>query len=257
MFHTTFIGMFGYWLKVSGGNDQANCLSFIRLAVLPGVAMPINQNSVLVLMAILHVFALYLPFQAVFLIIFLLPTILLLTLPVYIFDKFRPLRGVKETWARRLYLSGALGCLIYQIFIIVSTELTIIENKSLVANGSDSSESDWTFGQTLAVIMIVVPLVEVGKFLREKFGKKLWEKFRKKFREKMHWGARAEEPQGDQHFELTPVTHSKALVLQYSAEEVLEYYIIDSGSPVSRAQCFREKRLTSHLARISDTCWKY
>lgn len=49
---------------------------------------------------------------------------------------------------------------VYQVYWIVCTELTIRHNAHLLIQ-SDSGENSWTFGQTLAMAMLVVPLYEV------------------------------------------------------------------------------------------------
>jgi len=47
-----------------------------------------------------------------------------------------------------------------QVFFIVSTELTIKNNARLV---NQNEEEDWTFGQTLAVALTIIPLIQVTK----------------------------------------------------------------------------------------------
>ena len=51
-----------------------------------------------------------------------------------------------------------------QTFLITLTELTIACNQHLI----QSKEGDWTFGQTLALTLTLIPLIEVFKFLWEK-----------------------------------------------------------------------------------------
>jgi len=53
---------------------------------------------------------------------------------------------------------------IVQTFLIALTELTIAHNQHLI----QSKEADWTFGQTLALTLTLIPLIEVVKFLWEK-----------------------------------------------------------------------------------------
>ena len=58
---------------------------------------------------------------------------------------------------RALYLTGVLsGGLVYHLFVI-DTKLMIRGNAERVAAG----EGDWSFGQTLAMLMVVQPLVEM------------------------------------------------------------------------------------------------
>ena len=46
------------------------------------------------------------------------------------------------------------------MYLIVSTELTIKNNRHLFEN---RDEADWTFGQTLAIALTILPLRDVGK----------------------------------------------------------------------------------------------
>ena len=64
------------------------------------------------------------------------------------------------SFVRRLAFVGAplFGALLVLLFV-VDTELMIRRNKGLVKEG----ESQWTFGQTLAMLVVVLPLVEVTK----------------------------------------------------------------------------------------------
>jgi hypothetical protein len=79
----------------------------------------------------------------------------LLSLTVLLKKTFRP-----RSFARRLAFIGAplLGALLVLLFV-VDAELMIRSNKGLVKEG----QSQWTFGQTLAMLMVVLPLVEVTK----------------------------------------------------------------------------------------------
>jgi len=65
-----------------------------------------------------------------------------------------------RSFARRLAFIGAplLGALLVLLFV-VDAELMIRSNEGLVKKGG----SQWTFGQTLAMLMVVLPLVEVTK----------------------------------------------------------------------------------------------
>ena len=51
-----------------------------------------------------------------------------------------------------------------QTFFIALTELTIAHNRHLI----QSKENDWTFAQTLALTLTLIPLIEVVKFVCEK-----------------------------------------------------------------------------------------
>ena len=62
------------------------------------------------------------------------------------------------------FVLAITATLILQILLIILTELNIAHNRHLV----QSNEGDWTFGQTLALMLTLVPLIEVVKFLWEK-----------------------------------------------------------------------------------------
>jgi len=66
--------------------------------------------------------------------------------------------------SRSFFASAIITTLTVQILFITLTELTIAHNQHLI----QSKEGDWTFGQTLALTLSLIPLTEVVKFLWEK-----------------------------------------------------------------------------------------
>ena len=62
------------------------------------------------------------------------------------------------------FTHALITTLVVQALLITLTELTIAHNQHLV----QSKEGDWTFGQTLALTLTLIPLIEVVKFLLEK-----------------------------------------------------------------------------------------
>ena len=66
--------------------------------------------------------------------------------------------------AHILFASALITTLAAQGMLITLTELTIAHNQHLI----QSKEGDWTFGQTLALTLTLIPLIEVVKFLWEK-----------------------------------------------------------------------------------------
>jgi len=66
--------------------------------------------------------------------------------------------------AQFFFAVAIIMTLTVQTFLITLTELTIAHNKHLI----QSKEGDWTFGQTLALTLTLIPLIEVVKFLWEK-----------------------------------------------------------------------------------------
>jgi hypothetical protein len=62
---------------------------------------------------------------------------------------------------RKLNLGSFIGLtLIVQVYFIVATELTIRSNRPLLVDSAQ--EGDWTFGQTLAIALVAIPLTEVA-----------------------------------------------------------------------------------------------
>ncbi|KAG7091389.1 hypothetical protein E1B28_010427 [Marasmius oreades] len=59
-----------------------------------------------------------------------------------------------------------IASLASQLYFIVNTEQFISRNTSLV-DSSEGTETDWTFGQTLAIGIIALPIVEVYKAIRD------------------------------------------------------------------------------------------
>jgi len=71
------------------------------------------------------------------------------------------------TWrlfARSFFALSIITTFTVQTLLITITELTIARNRHLVQSG----KGDWTFGQTLALTLTPIPLIEVFKFLWEK-----------------------------------------------------------------------------------------
>ena len=66
--------------------------------------------------------------------------------------------------ARHSFALAIITTFTVQTFLITLTELTIAHNQHLI----QSKEGDWTFGQTLALTLTLIPLIEVVKFLWEK-----------------------------------------------------------------------------------------
>ncbi|EFI28047.1 hypothetical protein CC1G_14073 [Coprinopsis cinerea okayama7 len=66
--------------------------------------------------------------------------------------------GLKLMWA----VSSTVGVGSLLAVLIANAEMTIVRNSHLNPAGRDE-ESRWTFGQTLAMIMVLSPLVEVAK----------------------------------------------------------------------------------------------
>jgi hypothetical protein len=83
-----------------------------------------------------------------------------------------------------------------QTSLIALTELTIAHNQHLI----QSKESDWTFGQTLALMLTLIPLSEAVKFLWEKRPRALKESGRED-RESRHGRERGEDRKSREDWE--------------------------------------------------------
>jgi hypothetical protein len=81
-----------------------------------------------------------------------------------------------------LYQFVALTFLV-QAYFIITTELTIHNNRHLLNEYSDSQESNWTFGQTLAIALIVIPLTQVGKEVWKDENKEVFKEMFKSLKE--------------------------------------------------------------------------
>ena len=76
----------------------------------------------------------------------------------------RSVANFEAVFPRIFFALAIITTLTVQILLITLTELTIAHNQHLI----QSREGDWTFGQTLALTLTLIPLIEVVKFLWEK-----------------------------------------------------------------------------------------
>ncbi|CAA7270332.1 unnamed protein product [Cyclocybe aegerita] len=71
---------------------------------------------------------------------------------------------------RAFFFAAVTTTCIFQALIIAFTELTIRDNRHLLKNSvQDPREGDWTFGQTLAITLTIIPSLQVGEFLYQKY----------------------------------------------------------------------------------------
>ncbi|KDQ17188.1 hypothetical protein BOTBODRAFT_172261 [Botryobasidium botryosum FD-172 SS1] len=97
---------------------------------------------------------------------------------------------------RMQYYSMLAFSLIAQVLFIADTELMIRRSADLVQEG----ESQWTFGQTLAMLLLVLPLVDVVKETWE------WVEFEVSFRKKQQEKKEAKDKEPEATAEVTHVT---------------------------------------------------
>ncbi|KAJ3502222.1 hypothetical protein NLJ89_g8984 [Agrocybe chaxingu] len=71
---------------------------------------------------------------------------------------------------RAFFFAAVTTTSIFQALIIAFTELTIRDNRPLLKNSvQDPREGDWTFRQTLAITLTIIPSLQVGEFLHQKY----------------------------------------------------------------------------------------
>ncbi|KAJ3501951.1 hypothetical protein NLJ89_g9106 [Agrocybe chaxingu] len=76
---------------------------------------------------------------------------------------------------RVFFISAVSTVLVAQILLIIFTERTIKHNHHLLNMGPQGTqEGDWTFGQTLAITLTIIPLIEIAKFLHLKTKTSKW-----------------------------------------------------------------------------------
>jgi hypothetical protein len=140
------------WVKVNTFGDQPECT--------PATFLTIFGHNIAVTSASLHKgsITLYsivtLPFLNLVIIILVGAVIVaLLSLAYYaIHRSFDPW----DSFDRYILVSGVLPTALLEVIFIVDTELMILRSSTLVKPG----ESAWTFGQTLAMVMVAMPLID-------------------------------------------------------------------------------------------------
>ena len=149
------------WAKVATFGDQPECTPE-TWTILFGHDIPVTNKPLyiasMVVYCIIALPGINLVLLVTLLMLMLVLVYVLLSLTVFLKKMVRGWNP--SSFARRLAFIGAplLGVFIVLLFI-VDTELMIRRNKGLVKEG----ESHWTFGQSLAMLMVVLPLFEVTK----------------------------------------------------------------------------------------------
>jgi len=144
------------WSQVATFEDQPHC-SPGTSTILFGRGIPVTNEPVYITSMVVCSITAHPGINLVLLVTLVMLMLVLLGLTVFL---MKMMRGWVSPFARRLAFIGAplLGALLVLLFV-VDTELMIRRNKGLVKEG----KSQWTFGQTLAMLMVVLPLVEVTK----------------------------------------------------------------------------------------------
>ncbi|KAF5360823.1 hypothetical protein D9756_004570 [Leucocoprinus leucothites] len=86
------------------------------------------------------------------------------------FFSFPPERGSVVKLAR----AGLAMLAIINVILLVDTEVAISKNQGLTAKG----DGDWSFGQTLALLLLLIPMRDIGEALLERRAKKVGERLK-------------------------------------------------------------------------------
>ena len=148
--HLTLFAAFGVWVWFTI-HHFGDCESFTgdtRLTILPRVNIRVTSH-LRIWFIVLYIICL-IPFLNIVL-------ICALELLAIFIVRLIPLPRSR----RKINLSSFIVLtLLVQVYFIVTTELTIWTNRSLLVDSAQ--EGDWTFGQTLAVALVAIPLTEVA-----------------------------------------------------------------------------------------------
>jgi hypothetical protein len=168
--HLTLFAAFGVWVWLTI-HHFGDCDSFTgdtRLAILPGVNIRVT-SPLRIYFIVLYIICL-IPFLNIilicaleFLVIYIVRLDDLLKLILKIKRIFFPPSDKTNNQTSNLH-SFIVLTLFVQVYFIVTTELTIRTNRPLLVDSAQ--EGDWTFGQTLAVALIAIPLKEVAKLCK-------------------------------------------------------------------------------------------
>ncbi|KAK7458086.1 hypothetical protein VKT23_009992 [Stygiomarasmius scandens] len=185
--HLIIVGAFGLWLwlTIHTFGNQTDCIPLTTVIVF-GHSVPVLSNTLRIVSITLYILS-SIPLLNIVICICAVAAVVLFIL--YIFS-LRSRLAAGTTLSDRIlstavapspspsqpaqpgdrtkFLSAVLPILLCQLYFIICTELTINTNQPLLIS-NDGRESDWTFGQTLAVALTLLPLLEISKFLRKKF----------------------------------------------------------------------------------------
>jgi hypothetical protein len=173
-FHFTFFASFGlwFWLTVRKFGTDHDCVPFIYINSF-GINIPITSSAFRILSILVYIFG-------------SLPVINIAT-TVVLWFAFIFFLQLASSWmkpkkysrdsslvtylsgiyfgnysphdARRFFRWAVLATFLGQLWFIVCTELTIRNNQHMLVFGA--RENDWTLGQTLSMVLLVLPLISV------------------------------------------------------------------------------------------------
>ncbi|RXW12120.1 hypothetical protein EST38_g13734 [Candolleomyces aberdarensis] len=159
-FHLTLFSAFGtwFWFTIAQRNDYCEQLTTHGIIF---VSIPITSKPLRIASIVLYIIS-TIPFFNVVL-------FGSLELMVIYFIYFIQCDLLVKSSGRTILYSFIGVTLVLQIYFIISTELTIRFNAQLLKQEDQGAneENEWTFGQTLAIALIVVPLVQVWNDARK------------------------------------------------------------------------------------------
>jgi len=168
--HLTLFASFGAWLWITihtFGNDgnDVGCEIPTHLIIF-GAAIPVVSPALRRISLLIYVLCI-LP------IINIIVCVALGFIAVYALHwvmtcKRRRPRDITD---RNFFYSAVFSTFLSQLYFILCTEFTIKNNQHLLKLG-ETRENDWTFGQTLAVALTAIPLLEVAKSLKVVYKRK-------------------------------------------------------------------------------------
>ncbi|KAF5345584.1 hypothetical protein D9756_011055 [Leucocoprinus leucothites] len=95
------------------------------------------------------------------------------TAPIWVLHHFFSFPLKQESMLRFARVGLAMLVTI-DVILLADTEITIGKNQGLTANG----DSDWTFGQTLALLLLLIPMHDIGEVLSERCAKIVGERLK-------------------------------------------------------------------------------
>jgi hypothetical protein len=154
--HLTLMAVIGIWFWSSPARFGAVQHDLISPDVLKCTSMSLLGNKVYLTSSPLRVVSLIIyAFFVVPGLNLLMPAALFLALHV-VYYQFRPRDDAKPS---------AVPVYIGLIFLLAVNIVFMADIESTIFNHKVSSESQWTFGQTLAVLLLVLPLRDVAMFI--------------------------------------------------------------------------------------------
>ncbi|KAF9526812.1 hypothetical protein CPB83DRAFT_857269 [Crepidotus variabilis] len=161
--HLILFAGFGAWLwfKIDDFGINRECQPFTHVSLVVA-NVPVTSNGLRILFIIIYIIS-------------LLPVLNIVVFGglevgvIYGFQRFisliyKPKGSTSPLHSPYILYQFIFLTFIVQAYFITSTELTIKNNEHII---DQNQEEDWTFGQTLAVALTIIPLIQVIKEIRK------------------------------------------------------------------------------------------